>query len=542
MTRLMAVLGLVAALFLVAAPAPAQAAEEGTGKYYVVGPPVNGQREYLFAIAATTLGDGRRYMEIFELNEGRLQPDGQRMTSPTTVEPGWLLALPKDAKGSGVVSGPLPTVSPTSVQPSPSTDATTSSLRPSGGLADDGGSTAALSRLWTSAELWLAVLALAVLMLLGGPLTLRSRRSHRLATVPAQQPGSAHESAPAATATPTIVGAKQAVSETLSTATVSTAATATATTSAGRKGPVPAPPGTSTSAAGSAMTVPATAVAPAAPAAGSGATEKAATEKAATEKAATEKAATEKAATEKAADGSAATEKAVTEKAAYAALRVASPTIAISLPALAAGRDASAGGHEAPSSPNWFPILDAELTCGSERATVRLIGTRALRWGSAYGWLGPQDEPPPSGVPLVLGEHQERRLWVDLALAPDALTIGGDPAAVRRQGAALLTQLRRSGADVVVAGDVLGETLPAGVRRIAAVADLAADRPVAGIRVLVCAPAEVAALRRVRRSARPSQEHLVPVVIGDGPAARWSLRLGEPAAAASAAATASVEQ
>ncbi|MGW0435132.1 hypothetical protein ACWDV4_21660 [Micromonospora sp. NPDC003197] len=216
-----------------------------------------------------------------------------------------------------------------------------------------------------------------------------------------------------------------------------------------------------------------------------------------------------------------------------ASRRVFSPT-ALSLPMLAAGRDIGAVGRGVSSSPSGFPILEAELTCGSDRATVRLIGTRAVRWGAAHGWLGPQDDPPPSSVPLVLGEQEDRRLWVDLALAPDVFTIGGDPAAVRRQGSALITQLHRAGTDVVVAGDVLGETLPSGARRIATVAELAADRSASGIRVLVCAPADVPALRRLLRSARPSREQLVPVVIGDGPAARWSLRLGESAPVASA--------
>ncbi|WP_422755709.1 hypothetical protein [Micromonospora sp. WMMD708] len=78
------------------------------GRYYVVGPPVGGQREYLYQIAATTLGDGNRYREVFELNRGRRQPDGGRLTDPTELRPGWVLALPPDARGPGVRIGPLP--------------------------------------------------------------------------------------------------------------------------------------------------------------------------------------------------------------------------------------------------------------------------------------------------------------------------------------------------------------------------------------------------------------------------------------------------
>jgi hypothetical protein len=111
---------LVLAFLAVCVPAGAILAAPGeTGKYYVVGPPVNGRREYLFAIAAETLGDGKRYREIFALNDGRLQPDGRAMTDATTVEPGWVIVLPKDAEGPGVVNGPLPSAAGTpSKQPS----------------------------------------------------------------------------------------------------------------------------------------------------------------------------------------------------------------------------------------------------------------------------------------------------------------------------------------------------------------------------------------------------------------------------------------
>ncbi|MFY1635488.1 LysM peptidoglycan-binding domain-containing protein [Solwaraspora sp. WMMB335] len=95
---------------LMAAPA-----STGPVKYYIVGPPVNSQPEYLFAIAAATLGDGNRLQEIFDLNEGRLQPHGHRMVDPTRIEPGWVLLLPPDASGPGVMVGDPPVVAPPEV-------------------------------------------------------------------------------------------------------------------------------------------------------------------------------------------------------------------------------------------------------------------------------------------------------------------------------------------------------------------------------------------------------------------------------------------
>jgi hypothetical protein len=96
-------------------PAPASAPV----KFYIVPPPGNGPAESLFSIAAKTLGDGSQFVEIFNLNKGRLQPNGGRLTNPQLIEPGWILLLPADAAGPGVRFGPLPVVTaPTSHRPS----------------------------------------------------------------------------------------------------------------------------------------------------------------------------------------------------------------------------------------------------------------------------------------------------------------------------------------------------------------------------------------------------------------------------------------
>ncbi|WP_148083622.1 hypothetical protein [Micromonospora sp. Llam0] len=71
---------------------------------------MNGQPEFLFAIAAATLGDGNRLQEIFDLNQGRPQPHGHRLVDPTRIEPGWVLLLPPDASGPGVMVGDPPAI------------------------------------------------------------------------------------------------------------------------------------------------------------------------------------------------------------------------------------------------------------------------------------------------------------------------------------------------------------------------------------------------------------------------------------------------
>jgi hypothetical protein len=73
-----------------------------TEKIYVVQPPEGRYHESLWEIAQNHLGDGRRYREIFELNAGRLQPDGSRLTIASLIRPGWILRMPRDARGPGI--------------------------------------------------------------------------------------------------------------------------------------------------------------------------------------------------------------------------------------------------------------------------------------------------------------------------------------------------------------------------------------------------------------------------------------------------------
>src|SRR5580704_6078052 len=71
-------------------------------KMYTVNPPVGRFHESLWEIAHNHLGDGRRYREIFELNQDRVQPDGSKLTIASLIRPGWTLLMPKDAHGPGI--------------------------------------------------------------------------------------------------------------------------------------------------------------------------------------------------------------------------------------------------------------------------------------------------------------------------------------------------------------------------------------------------------------------------------------------------------
>ena len=84
-------------------PAAEPVRKAATTKIYRVQPPEGRHHESLWEIAEKCLGDGRRYREIFDLNEGRTQPDGSRLTIASLIRPGWILELPADAKNAKVI-------------------------------------------------------------------------------------------------------------------------------------------------------------------------------------------------------------------------------------------------------------------------------------------------------------------------------------------------------------------------------------------------------------------------------------------------------
>ncbi|MGW7514147.1 hypothetical protein ACWGJ2_00945 [Streptomyces sp. NPDC054796] len=95
----------------------------------VVRPPEHGIHDSLWRIAARELGDGSRWPEIYALNRGRAQLNGETLTTPNLIRPGWVLRLPDeprpeppDREDRHPPDGPKP--------PSPGPDAEEPSTRP----------------------------------------------------------------------------------------------------------------------------------------------------------------------------------------------------------------------------------------------------------------------------------------------------------------------------------------------------------------------------------------------------------------------------
>jgi hypothetical protein len=79
-----------------------------TKKVYVVQPPHGRHHESLWEIAEKCLGDGRRYPEIYRLNQAKEQPDGTRLRMADLIRPGWVLDMPDDAKHVHIVPSGQP--------------------------------------------------------------------------------------------------------------------------------------------------------------------------------------------------------------------------------------------------------------------------------------------------------------------------------------------------------------------------------------------------------------------------------------------------
>ncbi|UJW32620.1 LysM peptidoglycan-binding domain-containing protein [Saccharothrix sp. AJ9571] len=79
--------------------------------------PEHGVHDSLWRIARRRLGDGNRWPEIWQLNQGIRQSDGTVFTTPSLIRPGWHLTLPTSPQP--VLDPPVPPPLPNSTNPEP---------------------------------------------------------------------------------------------------------------------------------------------------------------------------------------------------------------------------------------------------------------------------------------------------------------------------------------------------------------------------------------------------------------------------------------
>lgn len=94
-------------------------------------PHVVSRGDTLSSIAAEELGSPRRYPEIFDLNDGAVQPDGRRLEDPNLIVPGWALDLPAKTPVEPSSQTPTDALEAALVPPPPQADPQTAPPPPS---------------------------------------------------------------------------------------------------------------------------------------------------------------------------------------------------------------------------------------------------------------------------------------------------------------------------------------------------------------------------------------------------------------------------
>lgn len=102
----------------------------------IVTAPQDGVHDSLWKIAKRRLGDGNRWLEIWQLNKHREQHDGHAFTDPDLIQPGWTLHLPHAASRAEPSREDPPTqddlperdTEPTTAAPQPSEESEPSSV------------------------------------------------------------------------------------------------------------------------------------------------------------------------------------------------------------------------------------------------------------------------------------------------------------------------------------------------------------------------------------------------------------------------------
>ncbi|MER7277818.1 hypothetical protein ABT369_25595 [Dactylosporangium sp. NPDC000244] len=169
------------------------------------------------------------------------------------------------------------------------------------------------------------------------------------------------------------------------------------------------------------------------------------------------------------------------------------------------GRRVSDGAEEE-SGRDADAIVRAEVVAGPTAAAVSLIGARPYRGAPAFRWTAPGVASAYRPATVVLGVHPEHgALVVDLAAAPDVITVTGAHADRIRYARYLAGQLLAGGTTVVAGEELMGRS--------------DTPHPASGALAVVFH----AGPRGTPPPAGPGGVPTVLVLVGDVPRARWSI-------------------
>jgi hypothetical protein len=174
-------------------------------------------------------------------------------------------------------------------------------------------------------------------------------------------------------------------------------------------------------------------------------------------------------------------------------------------------------------------VLEAEVTLasGTDTAAVRLAGIRLRQTQPGWMWLDPDAARPLSPTLVALGSTGGAALCVDVAQAPDVITVVGHLPGSRRLAASLVNQLSDAGVAVTVVGTAVGATVT-GAYTVPTLAEAARIRPVTEPHVIVCGPggeSDTVALRQLTVRSKP---RTVVVLVGPERRSRWSIQVQPP--------------
>jgi hypothetical protein len=453
-------------------------------KYYVVQPPQHGQQEFLYEIAAKTLGNGNLASEIFQLNKGRLQPGGGRLENPAVIEPGWILVLPLNASGAGVHYGPLPHVGApsASVPPGEPEDSPPGHLAP-GRPGFSGGQVALIG----------GAAALAAILLTGGLMVLAGRR--KAAAVLSADDAEANETVAAITgaaptpATPAGSAARRDVAEATGVPLI-----AVPSASVGAPEPTAVPPLEPTAV----PPLEPTAVPPPQPA-----------------------------------DDPPYSFR--PNGAAQAGTAPAQPAPG-GFTSLSPGPLSLVMPH-----PDSSATQEHQVILGEDRIQVSLAEGPAAGPGQDAGSQQPPPSPhlvwarlpydtPDNGIAFAcLGVGESGCLFLDLGRAPGAITINGDPAAATRLAESIAHQLCTTSAGsrctVVIIGDALPRPHPLGTTWLASMGRLGPTlaTPGGATAIVFCELSCDDDAATLSQCVSTTRCRVIPVVLGSDLAGRWSL-------------------